>query len=305
MKRYKSVKPLANFGRPVLRFEKTIQMVLLLSSIWLAAEATAGELAQSSVAGVGFLETESQVLGRSTSTFWQEPVNPSQPIFAQIGGKSSGGEFGSSQTDEEKVDSGPSNTGTKVKAGFLSAILPGAGQFYNGEKSKAYVMVGVEAAIWTAYFVFDAQGDSKREDAEEWAAIYAGTSGDHADRYWQDVGHFANSDEFNESVLREARALGESPNGLIGGPDQWQWVNIDRRIGYSQLRSDGNSAYDRRDFMILFAVVNRVVSVVDAVIGAGQDDGLLETEVLGLNLEMQMLPSFTDPGARWVVSRSF
>ena len=60
--------------------------------------------------------------------------------------------------------------------------------------------------------------------------------------------------------------------------------------------------------MILFAVLNRAVSVVDAVIGAGGaegSDGVLETEVMGLNLEMEILPSFRDPGARWVVSRSF
>lgn len=307
MKSGKNINPLANFGRPVLRVEKKIQMVsiaFLLGTLLLASAAVAGEPDFDSLAGIGFLKTEYEVLGRSTSTLWQETGHSSLQFFAQIGGQSSGGEFGSA-TPEDEVDSGPSNTGNKVKAGLLSAVLPGAGQYYNGDKGKAYVMFGVEVAIWTAYFVFDAQGDSKREDAEEWAAIYAGTSGEHSERYWQDVGHFANSDDFNESVLREARATGDSPSGLIGSTDQWEWVNVDRRIGYSSLRSDGNSAYDRRDFMILFAVVNRVVSVVDAVIGAGQDDGLLETEVLGMNIELQMMPSFSNPGALCVVSRSF
>jgi len=113
------------------------------------------------------------------------------------------------------------------------------------------------------------------------------------------------SDEYNESRLREARALEESPSGLVGSTDAWQWVNEDRKDSYSRIRADGNSAYDRRDFMILFAVVNRAVSVVDAVLNAGKDDGVLETEVLGMNMELEMLPSFKDPGARWVVSRSF
>ena len=113
------------------------------------------------------------------------------------------------------------------------------------------------------------------------------------------------SDANNEAVHRESRALGEPASGLVGGADAWQWVNEDRKDGYSLLRADGNSAYDKRDFMILFAVVNRAVSVVDAVLNAGQKDGLLETEVLGMNMELEMLPSFKDPGARWVVSRSF
>ena len=97
--------------------------------------------------------------------------------------------------------------------------------------------------------------------------------------------------------MSACNSAAKSPSGLVGGSDTWQWVNEDRRTSYGKLRADGNAAYDRRDFMILFAVINRAVSVVDAVIGAGGDDGVLETEVLGLNLEMQMLPSFTDPGA--------
>ena len=242
-----------------------------------------------------FLRSEYLVLGARTGL-----------AFDQIGGDGLSDEFGGAAVEEEqdKVE-GPSNTGDKVKAGLLSAVLPGAGQFYNGQKSKAYIMVGIEGAIWISYFVFDAQGDARMESAEEWAGIYAGTSGDHQNSYWQNVGHYMDSDDFNESRLREARALQEAPSGLISGDDAWLWVNEDRKDGYSKLRADGNSAYDRRDFMILFAVVNRAVSVVDAVLNAGQKDGLLETEVLGMNVGLEMLPSFTDPGARWVVSRSF
>lgn len=262
-----------------------------------------------------FLRSEFEVLGAEASSNWQTQTRRGSLGHYQVGGEGrqespqkSNSEFGSDEPEFEAEQGGPSNTGEKVKAGVFSAILPGAGQYYTGHKGKAYIMGGVEVAIWTAYFVFDKQGDNKRDDSEEWAAIYAGTSGSHEDRYWQDVGHHANSDDYNEALLREARALDEQPSGLVSGSDTWQWVNDDRRFGYSKLRADGNSAYDRRDFMILFAVLNRAVSVVDAVIGAGGaegSDGVLETEVMGLNLEMEVLPSFGDPGARWVVSRSF
>ena len=39
---------------------------------------------------------------------------------------------------------------------MLSALVPGLGQFYNHQNKKGYIMVGVEAGIWIAYFVFDA-----------------------------------------------------------------------------------------------------------------------------------------------------
>jgi hypothetical protein len=143
------------------------------------------------------------------------------------------------------------------------------------------------------------------EAARDWAGVYAGTSGSHPDSYWQSLGRYMDSDAYNEALLREARALGEPAPALIGGADAWQWVSDDRRQGYGTLRSEGNSAYDRRDFMILFAVVNRAVSVVDAVIGAGKRPGALETEVMGMDVGLEMIPSWRDPGARWVVSRSF
>ncbi len=269
-----------------------LAVLVLAVAIW-----TSGALAQNPRAtDNSFLRDEFLVLGARTGL-----------AFDQLGGDGLDDEFGggSAKQEEEQKDEGPSHTGDKVKAGLFSAIIPGTGQIYNGQNSKGYIFLGIEAAIWTAYFVFDSQGDSEMESAEEWAGIYAGTSGEHENSYWQNVGHHMDSDEYNESRLREARALDESPTGLVGGSDAWQWVNEDRKDSYSQIRADGNSAYDRRDFMILFAVVNRAVSVVDAVLNAGKDDGVLEAEVLGMNMELEMLPSFKDPGARWVVSRSF
>lgn len=279
------------------------QAVICLSAlVW-----TCGALAQIPSEGANsFLRSEYLVLGTEA---YAAPANLGAfggLAFDQIGGDGLDDEFSSGGAAvEQEEDKGPSNTGAKVKAGLLSAVIPGAGQFYNKQKSKAYVMFGIEVAIWGAYFIFDHQGDSSMDSAEDWAGVYAGTSGDHENSYWQNVGQYMDSDAYNEAQLREARALQEDPSGLVSSTDAWQWANEDRRAGYGSLRSDGNSAYDRRDFMILFAVLNRAVSVVDAVINAGKEDGLLETEVMGLNMQLDMLPSFTDPGARWVVSRSF
>ena len=179
--------------------------------------------------------------------------------------------------------------------------MPGAGQYYNGDRQKAYIMAGAEVAIWTAFFVFDKQGDNRMATAREFAGIYAGTSGSHPDTYWQNVGRYADSDAYNEGRYREARALQEPVSGLIAEADAWQWVNQERQLGYRDLRIAGNSAYDRRDFMILFSVVNRAFSVVDAVMGAGKE----KPELLGLDVEFDMVPSWRNPTARCVLSRGF
>jgi len=273
---------------------------LVLLAVGLAGGSTAA------AAGGELLRAEMDILGPAASRAWQAPL--SGRAFDQIGGEDLdepsneiGGAGGERDQEGDSADD-QSNLGTKVKAGALSAVVPGAGQFYNGQRSKAYIMAGAEVAIWTAYFVFDAQGDGHMESSREWAAIYAGARGSHEDRWWQSVGHYMDSDAYWTDLRREARALGESPPPQ---PAYWQWVNQDRRSGYQKLRADGNSAYDRRDFMILFAVINRAVSVVDAVIGAGAKPGTLETAVLGINVELGVTPSWRDPGARCVFSRAF
>lgn len=221
---------------------------------------------------------------------------------AQIGGTAIGGER------RESGEVGSSSMGDKFKAGLLSALLPGAGQFYNGDRTKAYVMGGVEVAIWGAYFVFDKQGDNRTESYREYAGIYAGVSGGHSDSYWQAVGDYMDSDAYNEALLREARALDEPPPPLIGADDAWQWRNQDFMINYRRQQGDAVSAYDRRDFVILFAVVNRAISVYDAVRNAGPREpnaAVLGAEVLGWEVAVEVKNSWRDPGTCCVVSRSF
>ena len=282
---------------------------LALLTMALAAGAALAEGSGGAASGRVLLRAEVDIMGPAASRAGQVPA--AVGAFDQIGGDGMDdppdeiGGAGGERQEESDSDGGSGNTGRKVKAGVLSAVLPGAGQFYNGQRSKAYIMAGTEVAIWTAWFIFDNQADGSLESSREWSAIYAGTRGDHDDPWWQAVGAYMDSDAYSIDQAREARALGEPLPAPLSGGDTWQWVNEDRQDGYRSLRADANSAYDRRDYMILFAVINRTVSVVDAVIGAGAKPGTLETEVLGMNMELGIVPSWRDPGARCAFSRSF
>ncbi len=183
-------------------------------------------------------------------------------------------------------------------------MLPGAGQFYNGDRQKAYVFAGVEAAVWGSYLTFDNQGDSRSETYRDYAGIYAGTLvGDAQESYWRSVGRYLDSDACNEAVLREARAFDTAPSGLIGADQAWQWRNEDHFRVYQELRADASRAYSRRDFMTLFAILNRVVAVYDAVRHSVDDK--LNGEVFGFNIELSVDPSLRRPATGCVVSRRF
>lgn len=276
-------------------------LLAALLAVSAGAAAAAGGVA-------GFASVEYEVLGDGASAGWRGALAEAKPRWQRDEGRVVPDEFGTGRraADADPDETGgPADFGRKLKAGALSVVLPGAGQYYNGDRGRAFMMAGIEAGIWTAYFVFDAQGDDRMESAQQWAGIYAGTAGDHGESYWQAVGQFEDSDAYNDSRYREARAEQVPVSGLVGPEDAWQWVNTDRRYGYASLRAKGNSAYDRRDFMILFAVVNRAVSVFDAVTGAGRDGDLAHARVMGLDVALQLQPALANPGARCVVSRGF
>jgi hypothetical protein len=52
-------------------------------------------------------------------------------------------------------------------------------------------------------------------------------------------------------------------------------------------------------------VLNRAVSVFDAVVGAGRIADAAQARVFGLDVEIQLNPAQADPTARCVVSRGF
>ena len=184
----------------------------VLLAVLAAGSATAGE-------DPGFLRTEREVTGGSLSGSWRN-LDLGGRAFEQIGGdgldqQPKGGGGGLATQPGTVGDDGPSVSGEKIKAGALSLILPGAGQFYNGERKKAYIMAGIEAGIWITYFVFDAQGDNAMESSREYSGIYAGTGGDHPDSYWQAVGRYMDSDEY-EDYLRAKPAPRAAPAAAAG-----------------------------------------------------------------------------------------
>ena len=245
-----------------------------------------------------FLQSEGAVLGRPVSSDWRRLNLP-------LGVQSDDG-IGGVSRENEMSTGGSSNTGQKVLAGFMSALIPGTGQFYNRQSTKGFIMLGIDVAIWGTYFLLDEQSDRRVQDYQEYAGVYAGTSGDHAEGYWQALGRYLDSDAYNEALLREARALAESPSGLVDGSSEWQWRNETFQDNYQQLRADATNAEENRDFMIFFAVVNRAVSVVDAVRNGGhRNDSTLGMRVLGLDVALDATPSLSNPRARCVLSRRF
>jgi hypothetical protein len=256
---------------------KIVAMILLLTTPALAA---AGDL---------------EWFGAGASGRWHDQL-------AELTGGGSA-EFGTPDTT-------PSNSdfGRKFKAGALSLLVPGAGQLLvTGDTTKGWVMLGTEVATWGVYLLLDHHADAWANDYREYASIHAGADGDHPEWYWQAVGRYMDSDAYYESQLRDARAFGEPTPAPLPESDAWQWTSDANQEQYQELRASATSAYDNRDIVILFAVLNRAFSAYDAVRNAGAEpeQPALGVRVLGLDLALDASPSLTRPEARCGLGRSF
>lgn len=222
-------------------------------------------------------------------------------------------EFGGRSRDfrsESRPESdGPSHMRRRLTAGGLSLLLPGAGQLYNDQPGKAAIMIGAEVLIWGTYLGLHRHANALSEDYRNWAGIFAGTSGQHPDNYWQAVGRYMDSDAWDDALRRQARAFGEPYPPPPAEAEQWQWRSGEHRRQYQVLRADANVAYDRRNKVIMFVILNRAISVYDALRNGGRPspDGTAGTSasLLGLDLTLEVAPAFRDPGARATVGWSF
>ena len=155
--------------------------------------------------------------------------------------------------------------GTRLKHASHSLLLPGWAQLRSHNNYRAAFFLTAEAAIWTSFTVFKVQGHSREKSYQNYAVNFAGiTPGSRDDNYWRALGAYRDSDAYNEDRRRDLR-IGLDPSGPeYTGGDAWQWQSEARFDDYNALRRDANSAYDHADLVIVLALVNRLVSFVDA-----------------------------------------
>lgn len=160
-----------------------------------------------------------------------------------------------------KVDNKKGNK-SAVKAAFYSALLPGLGEHYVGNRTKAKVFFAIEAATWINLIAFHTYGEWKKDDMTRLAADKAGASLEgKSDEYLDWVGFYNSTDQFNTL----GRVTDPEREFLAGSENYWQWASDDDRNDFRSYKNSSRTAFNRANFMIVAAISNRIISVIDAV----------------------------------------
>jgi hypothetical protein len=186
-----------------------------------------------------------------------------QMLAALLSDEFSGSDLSATSTNSASDEQNAIQRKSAFKAGLYSALIPGAGEYYLGHKSKARAFFTVEAVSWVGFFSFRTYGGWKKDDFIRFANDRAGADLWNKDDDFLDmVGFYNDIDEYNTlgRVFDPDRAYLED-----NASNHWRWQSESDRSIYRHLKNQSREAYRRSDFMIGLAVLNRVISIIDVV----------------------------------------
>lgn len=150
---------------------------------------------------------------------------------------------------------------SKTKAVLLSLLVPGAGQWYLGEKGRGEVFIGVEAVAWAGFAAFRTTGSWKKDDYIKFAERHAGIDPtDKDDEFYKNLSFYDSRDQYNTA----GRII--NPTGPwypATSEYYWLWDSETSRILFKNLRDGSKSDFKKATFMIVAALLNRVVAGID------------------------------------------
>ena len=149
-----------------------------------------------------------------------------------------------------------------TRAALYSLLLPGAGQWYAGERSRAGIFLAGEGIAWAAFGYFETLGAVKRNDYKAYARANAGIDPEGKDdEFYRILSFYSSREEYNSAGRIIAPSRPYYPDVEYW---DWQWRSEANLTEYRDLRNQSNEAFNRGKFAIGALILNRLVAAVDA-----------------------------------------
>ena len=180
-------------------------------------------------------------------------VDTSQPIFTLDEVYGPGDTVGGEKTAKSRQKD--------AKPFLLSVLIPGAGQYYNGDKRKAAIFFGVELALWGMVYGLNVYSDGVEKDYRAYAVFHAGidlAGKDH--QYYVDIGNYLSREQYNDrqQIERDYESL------YLDSEDDWQWDSDNDRVRFKDLRIRSDTVKNSVFFVSGAIVLNHLISGIEA-----------------------------------------
>ena len=148
---------------------------------------------------------------------------------------------------------------SRMLASAAALVLPGLGHQFLGNSSRALVYYSAEALFVCGMIFSERYSRRMFNDSKTYAWLYAGahmSSGAH-DYYWQNVGGYMDSDEYNRIM-----ELNRTPENKYSDAS-WRWIDEFFREEYNNMRETATRFHVVSSFCVAAMVLNRLVSFID------------------------------------------
>lgn len=181
-----------------------------------------------------------------------------------------------------------------TKAALFSFLLPGTGEIYAGSQTKGKIFVSVEASFWAGFFSFRTYGGWLKRDYKVYAASHAGTNlAGKPDDFFDNLAFYDSRDKYNQFALLyhrgEARPYPESDFW------NWEWDSPKSKSYYRDLKNRSKTAYRRAVYVVGLSLINRVVSVIDAMKTVRSYNRKKSLEISKVKFDLELHPFGHDP----------
>ena len=191
-----------------------------------------------------------------------------------------------------------------TKAAVLSFILPGAGEIYGGSKTKGKIFILSEASLWAGFFAFRTYGSWLEDDYRVYAAARAKANlQEKSDGFFDQLAFYDSRDQYNQFALLYYR--GERQPYPEDDFWYWAWDSRESRAHYRDLKNRSKDASRRALYMVGLSLVNRIVSVVDAMKTVQSYNRKKSLQLSRMKFDLKANPLGHNPKVMLYVSRNW
>ena len=186
-------------------------------------------------------------------------------------------------------------------AALLSLFLPGAGEVYAGAGTKGKIFMFSEASLWAGFFGFRTYSAWLKDDYKSYAASHAQVNLEQkTEGFFDELAYYDDRDQYNQfgPLYNRGEKQPYPENDLW----YWQWDSRDSRLHYRDLKNRSKDMSRRALYLVGLSLVNRIVSVVDALKTVKSYNRKRSLEFSQLKFDLKAHPLSHNPNVMFYVS---
>ncbi len=201
---------------------------------------------------------------------------------------------------------------SRGKAIIMSALVPGSGQLYTGQKTMGATLIATELGLVFSLLRFQKEIDWGVDHYQQYAFAYNDIPIGSSTDLYQDMYTYESSEKHNEAVIRDARNYyliytndPESYYAYIqkfaySGDETWDWSTKDRWMKYRSIKVRKQNFEVYKNLAVGGLVINHLFSTIQTIISTRPHKTVL-SQISNINIQ----PDYINNGVNVVYSYKF